>query len=176
MFTALHGSSTMTPAGPGANTPKEASGIMGKRVRQLRRRTPAPSSEAARRRMESARQRDTAPEIALRSSLHRMGLRFRVDARPIAELTRRADVLFRPARVAVFVDGCFWHGCPIHGTWPKANAGFWKAKIQENRRRDQDTDRQLAEEGWLSIRVWEHEDPDKATARIHEIVQERRGR
>ena len=126
--------------------------------------------------MESAKQRDTEPEMALRSALHRLGLRYRVGVQPIDGLRRVADVVFRPARVAVFVDGCFWHGCPTHGTWPKANAGFWKAKIQENRRRDQDTDRRLAEQGWLSIRIWEHEDAEKAAARIHEIVQERRRR
>lgn len=137
---------------------------------------PTASSPAARKRMQAARQRDTVPELALRSSLHRMGLRYRVDARPLTHLAHRADVVFRSARVAVFVDGCFWHGCPTHGTWPKANAGFWKAKIQENRRRDQDTDRRLADHGWLSIRIWEHEDPDKAAARIREIVQERRRR
>lgn len=124
--------------------------------------------------MEAAKQRDTAPEMALRSALHRMGLRFRVDAKPLSELPRRADLVFRSARVAVFVDGCFWHGCPTHGTWPKAHAGFWRSKINENRRRDADTDRRLAEAGWTSVRVWEHDDTEQAAKRVYVIVQERR--
>jgi len=124
--------------------------------------------------MEAAKQRDTGPEIALRSALHRMGLRFRVDARPLKGLPRRADAVFRSARVAVFVDGCYWHGCPIHGTWPKAHADFWRTKIEDNRRRDEDTDRRLGEAGWCSIRVWEHEELNEAATKICEIVQHRR--
>ncbi len=135
---------------------------------------PPPSSEAARRRMLAARQRDTAPEMALRSAIHRRGLRYRVDVSPIEGLGRRADVVFRPTRVAVFVDGCFWHGCPIHGTWPKANAEFWREKIERNRQRDADTDRRLAEVGWKVIRVWEHEDPEEAAEKICEVVRKRR--
>jgi DNA mismatch endonuclease (patch repair protein) len=72
-------------------------------------------------------------------------------------LRRRADLVFGTARVAVYVDGCFWHGCPVHGTWPKANAEWWRTKIEANRNRDADTDRRMNEAGWLVIRVWEHE-------------------
>lgn len=123
--------------------------------------------------MVATRQRDTAPELALRSALHRLGLRYRVNVSPIPGMRRRADVVFPKARVAVYVDGCFWHGCPIHATWPKANAEFWSDKIRTNRRRDADTDRELAEAGWTSIRVWEHEDPDEAAMRIAEAVLSR---
>jgi DNA mismatch endonuclease (patch repair protein) len=87
---------------------------------------------------------------------------------------READVLFGPAKVAVFVDGCFWHGCPEHATWPKTNADFWRAKIEGNRRRDRDTDERLASAGWLAVRVWEHEDPIQAAARVRALVAARR--
>jgi DNA mismatch endonuclease (patch repair protein) len=123
--------------------------------------------------MEAARQRDTAPEVRLRSLLHGMGLRYRVDCKPLPTLRRKADILFRRARVAVYVDGCFWHGCPLHATWPKENAEFWRDKIETNRRRDADTDRQLTEAGWLVVRVWEHEEAEEAAARVAAAVRER---
>src|SRR5213593_3020446 len=96
-------------------------------------RTPRPeaSSPAVRYRMQVTPQRDTPREVALRKALHRLGLRFRVD-RAVVGMRRRADVVFVRARVVIFVDGCFWHGCPIHGTWPKANASWWRNKIRSN--------------------------------------------
>lgn len=120
--------------------------------------TPAPSSHAARKRMKAARSRDTKPELALRSELHQRGLRFRVD-QPVLEdrRRRRADLVFASRQVAVFVDGCFWHGCPTHGTWPKSNAEWWRAKINTNRARDADTNAELRRAGWIVVRVWEHE-------------------
>jgi DNA mismatch endonuclease (patch repair protein) len=121
--------------------------------------------------MQHTPQRDTPPERALRSALHRLGLRFRVHVRPVPGLPRRADVIFPRARVAVFVDGCFWHGCPVHGTWPKANAEWWRAKIESNRARDADTDRRLTEAGWTVVRVWEHEDPDGAARQVAGLVK-----
>ncbi|WP_433471434.1 very short patch repair endonuclease [Saccharomonospora azurea] len=127
-----------------------------------------------RRRMSRQRSRDTGTEISLRKALHAQGHRFRVHRRPVKGLRREADIVFGPARVAVFVDGCFWHGCPEHATWPKNNAAFWRAKIEANQRRDADTDRQLTEAGWLSIRVWEHEDTESAATRISEHVRKRR--
>jgi DNA mismatch endonuclease (patch repair protein) len=111
--------------------------------------------------------------MRLRTLLFARGLRYRVDARPLPGLRRKADVLFRRARVAVYIDGCFWHGCPLHATWPKQNAAFWLDKIETNQRRDADTDRRLAEAGWLVIRVWEHEDPAEAAGRIAAAVQAR---
>src|SRR5262249_31998252 len=110
--------------------------------------TPPVSSPNALRRMQSVRQRDTAPELAARSPLHRRGLRFYGDRAPLPSLRRRADIVFPRRRVAVYIDGCFWHGCPEHGTWPKTNAEWWRTKIETNRARDRDTDRQLKEAGW----------------------------
>lgn len=145
---------------------------------------PGASSEAARARMVATRRRDTAIELELRSALHRMGLRFRVDFPPLEGSRRRADVAFPRARVAVFVDGCFWHGCEMHARWPKTNAQWWRRKIELTRRRDDETDELLLERGWLPIRVWEHEDPTAAAARVaaalasvdrHVSYRERRG-
>jgi DNA mismatch endonuclease (patch repair protein) len=115
--------------------------------------------------MQATPRRDTPCEVALRSALHRLGLRFRID-RKIQGTRRRADLTFVRARVAIFVDGCFWHGCPKHATWPKTNAEWWREKIEDNRRRDADTARCLRSGGWRVIRVWEHEDPRRAATRI----------
>lgn len=134
---------------------------------------PVPSSEAALKRMKAAKPRDTAPEKALRSALHRKGLRFRIDEKPIKDLNRKADIVFRSAKVAVFVDGCFWHGCPIHGTQAKANAEFWKNKIEQNQARDLDTNEQLKKAGWRVVRVWEHEDPERVSQKIYSLVVKR---
>ncbi|WP_236976865.1 MULTISPECIES: very short patch repair endonuclease [Mycobacterium] len=132
------------------------------------------SSHIARATMRANRSRDTTPEKLLRSALHALGLRFRVSARPIPSLNRTADIVFRPARIAVFVDGCFWHGCTTHYTAPRANADFWRAKIQRNQERDRQTDEQLAAEGWTVMRFWEHEDLTQAAVRIEEAVRKAR--
>jgi DNA mismatch endonuclease (patch repair protein) len=132
------------------------------------------TTEATRARMSRQRSRDTEIEVALRRELHRLGLRYRVHRRPVRAVRREADVVFGPAKVAVFVDGCFWHGCPEHGTWPKRNGEFWRAKIEANRVRDANTDLVLAEAGWLSVRVWEHEPPDAAAARVQLALAGRR--
>jgi DNA mismatch endonuclease (patch repair protein) len=116
--------------------------------------------------MQSTRRRDTKPETALRSELHRRGFRFFVDRAPLPETRRRADIVFPRARVAVYVDGCFWHGCPTHGTWPKANAVWWRDKIERNRARDLDTDSELHAAGWIAVRVWEHEVTADAADRV----------
>jgi DNA mismatch endonuclease (patch repair protein) len=108
--------------------------------------------------------------MAVRRELHRRGLRYAVDA-PVPGLPRRrADVLFRRERVAVFVDGCFWHGCPEHGTSPRSNAEWWREKIGTNRRRDRDTDERLRDLGWTVVRCWEHEDPVEAADRVEAVV------
>jgi DNA mismatch endonuclease, patch repair protein len=117
--------------------------------------------------------RDTRPEIELRRRIHRLGLRFRVDRPVFVGVRRRADLVFASARLAVFVDGCFWHGCPEHVTWPKTNAEFWREKIEANRQRDRDTDERLELVGWQPIRIWEHEDPGLAAARIASAVKQR---
>lgn len=124
--------------------------------------------------MQQTRRRDTPAEVALRSALHRAGLRYRVDVAPVRGIRRRADIVFSRQRIAVYMDGCFWHGCPAHGTLPKANNAWWAAKLRANRERDADTDRQLAAAGWLVLRFWEHEDPAKAALVVAESVDERR--
>lgn len=143
------------------------------KLRKRRPGVPVPSSPEAQRRMEATGSRDTRAELLIRSALHRMGFRFRVDTRPVAAIRRRADLVFPRAQVAVFVDGCFWHGCPEHATWPKANAQFWEDKILTNKRRDADTNRQLDAEGWRVVRIWEHEDPMVAAERVADIVRSR---
>ncbi|MFI6229907.1 very short patch repair endonuclease [Micromonospora echinospora] len=121
--------------------------------------------------MRANKARDTRPERRLRSLLHQAGLRYRVNTRPVADLRRTADVVFPGARVAVFVDGCYWHGCPEHYRPAQANSQFWRAKIDGNRARDQETDLLLADAGWTVVRVWEHEDPAEAAQRIHDLVR-----
>jgi len=134
---------------------------------------PIPATEAVRVRMSRQPSRDTLPELALRRELHRRGLRFRVHRRPIAGLRREADIVFGPARVAVFVMGCFWHGCPEHATWPRNNAAWWRDKLEKNRARDIDTANRLSEAGWTAVVVWEHESPRRAAARIERMVRRR---
>lgn len=124
--------------------------------------------------MQGNRRRDTLPELQLRSALHRLGLRFRVDVRPLIDFNRRADIVFRPSKVAVFVNGCFWHGCPEHVSQPKRNAEFWRTKIERNRRRDRETLGRLHDAGWLAVVVWEHESPQLAARRIGKVVKARR--
>lgn len=140
----------------------------------MKAKRPSPSSEEASRRMKATGGRDTKPEKKLRSLLHNMGLRFRVHQRILEGTQRRADIVFGPSRVAIFVDGCFWHGCREHKSIPKANRAFWKEKISANRRRDADTDRRLRVKGWLPIRIWEHETTPSTAKRIARIVRARK--
>lgn len=137
---------------------------------------PTPLSDVVRRRMQEQRRRDTRPEVALRRALHAAGLRYRIELPVLPSLRRRADIVFGPAKVAVFVDGCFWHMCPQHATSPKANADWWREKLDRNRERDRDTDRLLLAQGWLPVRVWEHEDMAEAAARVAEAVRRRRSK
>lgn len=120
------------------------------------------------------RSRDTRPEKAVRSAVHSRGLRFRVSARPIPDLRRTADLVFRPARVAVFVDGCYWHGCPDHYVEAATNRAYWSAKIARNVDRDADTNRRLEDAGWVVLRYWEHESLDEVVEEIVAVVSARR--
>lgn len=131
------------------------------------------TTSAVRVRMSRQKSRDTGIEMALRKALHSAGLRYRVHRRPVKGVRREADLVFGPARVAVFVDGCFWHGCPEHATWPRSNAEFWRVKIETNRERDADTDVRLHEAGWLPLRIWEHETVEIAAARVISAVRSR---
>lgn len=136
---------------------------------------PEPANEHVRRQMEAIGRSDTAPELALRRELHRRGLRFRLHRKLDFDRRRSADIVFPTERVAVFVDGCFWHYCPEHAVMPKNNAEFWRKKLEANRARDLDTVARLEREGWVVVRVWEHEKLSSAADRIeHLIVQLRR--
>ncbi len=116
--------------------------------------------------------RDTQPEIALRSELHRRGLRFRKDP-PLRVPGRvvRPDVAFTRARVAVFVDGCFWHVCPVHGNQPRVNIAYWRPKLARNVARDRAVDSALQAAGWRVLRAWEHEAPATVADRVEAIVR-----
>jgi DNA mismatch endonuclease (patch repair protein) len=124
--------------------------------------------------MQAIRSRDTQPEQLVRRLLHAQGLRYRVAARPLPDLRRTADLVFRPAKVAVFIDGCYWHGCPKHYVPPKTNQGYWSEKVARNMARDQDTNQQLTKAGWLVLRFWEHEPSTACAAQIAAEVRERR--
>jgi len=141
--------------------------------------TPRPSSPEARRRFRAQRRVGTRPEIALRRALHARGHRYRIHRRVLPGVRREMDIVFPSARVVVLTDGCYWHGCPLHGTWPKANAAWWRAKIERNRERDRDTNRLLRAAGWRVVRVWEHEPIDDAVRRVETtllLARSRRGR
>lgn len=137
------------------------------------RNNPKPSSEVASRRMKSVGQRDTAAEMEIRRRVHAKGLRYRVNHPVLRKPRRTADMAFTKAHVAVLVDGCFWHGCPEHGTSSKSNAKFWRNKIETNQKRDIDTTERLEAAGWQVIRFWEHEDPEGAADKIAQAVRER---
>ncbi|MGH3407954.1 MAG: very short patch repair endonuclease [Streptosporangiaceae bacterium] len=132
------------------------------------------SSEVVRKQMQANRSRDTRPELALRSRVHELGLRYRVAARPLPSVRRTADLVFTRARVAVFMDGCFWHGCPDHHRPSQRNEQFWREKIARNRDRDAETDKLLQDAGWTVVRIWEHEQPELAALRIRETVSTKR--
>lgn len=132
------------------------------------------TSDAVRQSMKGNRGRDTGPERALRSAMHRMGLRFRKHHSPFPHVRMTIDAAFVRERVAVFLNGCFWHGCPEHATWPKSNSEFWRTKILGNRERDVRTDELLIAAGWVVIRVWEHEDPVGAASMVAKVLVERR--
>lgn len=131
----------------------------------------AASSAAVRASMQANRSRDTRPELALRRVLHARGLRYYVARRPVRTLRRTADIVFPVPKVAVFVDGCFWHGCPKHHTFAKANAEYWADKVVRNRIRDKETTEVLQAQGWTVIRVWEHEPVMDAADYIEKTVK-----
>jgi DNA mismatch endonuclease, patch repair protein len=131
---------------------------------------------ATRQRMKRTAQRDNSHERELRATLHRRGLRFRLHQRIVEGTKRTVDLAFLQAGVAVLIDGCFWHGCATHGTWPKNNAAWWRAKIEANIARDRDTDTRLQRDGWQVIRVWEHEPIEEAAERIERVVRDRKPR
>lgn len=123
--------------------------------------------------MKRVKQKDTAAELALRSALHGLGLRYRLHRRLEGVVV---DVVFPTAKVAVFIDGCFWHGCPLHATFPKSNQSYWLPKLAENKERDQRQSKKLRTAGWTVIRLWEHEclpTTGKTARRIAQAVSHR---
>jgi len=112
--------------------------------------------------MQRVRRRDTAPELLLRTALWQSGCRYRL--RAPYKLPGKPDIVFTRARLAVFVDGCFWHTCPLHGSRPKTNVEFWTPKLDQNRQRDADVNQRLAKLGWRVLRFWEHEVEEDAKA------------
>ena len=134
---------------------------------------PTPTTPAAANRMRANRRSDTQPEVLLRSLLHRSGLRFRKD-HPIRLSTGRvvrADIAFPSKRIAVFVDGCFWHSCPMHGTIPKSNQDYWVPKLKQNVDRDKLVNQLLESAGWRVVRIWEHADQETARSEIMPLLQ-----
>jgi DNA mismatch endonuclease (patch repair protein) len=121
--------------------------------------------------MRSNKGRDTGPEVAIRRAIHARGLRYFVNRRPVRTIRRTADILFPRQRVAVFVDGCFWHGCADHHTVASTNAEYWAKKVASNRRRDSETDALLAAAGWTVVRIWEHEAVDAAADLIQQTIR-----
>ena len=133
---------------------------------------PVPSSPSASVRMRSNPPSDTKPEVRLRSTLHRAGLRFRKNHQLIVQGRRsRPDIVFPGARVAVFLDGCFWHHCPLHGSLPRANGSYWAAKFARNADRDEALDQALGEAGWTVVRLWEHEPLETAARHVLDVVR-----
>ncbi|MEO3872438.1 very short patch repair endonuclease [Nonomuraea sp. B12E4] len=133
-------------------------------------------SEGVRKSMKTNKGRDTKPELALRRAVHALGLRYRVSIRPLPSVRRTADLVFTKAKIAVFLDGCFWHGCPEHHTKAATNADYWAEKVLKNRARDGETDRLLSEAGWTVIRIWEHGDPASSAVRIADELKAIRSR
>lgn len=123
--------------------------------------------------MSTLARRDTKPEVDLRRALHRRGLRFRVQLKVPGNGRRTIDIAFTRARLAVYVDGCFWHGCPEHHVLPRANSEWWQWKIDLNRRRDVSTDSELTAAGWAVLRFWEHTDPDEAADSVARVYASR---
>lgn len=133
---------------------------------------PHPTDSDVSRRMQANRRTETKPEIAVRSALHALGLRFRKD-HPIRlpDRTVRPDIVFTRQRLAVFIDGCFWHRCPIHGNVPRANNDYWAPKLDRNVARDRAVDRALGDAGWQVLRAWEHEEPAAVARTAKRILQ-----
>lgn len=133
-----------------------------------------PPTPGRSRNMRAIRRTDTGPELLLRSGLHAVGLRFRKDFKLDVPGRRvRADVVFTRTRVAVFVDGCFWHGCVLHGGSPRVNTSYWGPKLTRNRERDDEVNAALVRAGWSVIRVWEHVPVEDAVGEVKHVVEHR---
>ena len=135
-------------------------------------RQPRPMNQGRSNNMRAIRRRDTKPETELRSQLHRLGYRFRKDLRlDLPDRRVRPDIVFTRKRVAVFVDGCFWHCCPEHGRQPSVNGWYWQPKLQRNVKRDRAADDALRAAGWSVLRVWEHTPVEEATGQVQALLR-----
>lgn len=132
-----------------------------------------PVSIATRNVMRANKRSSTQPELRIRKLVHASGLRYRIDTKPEKDLNRRADIVFRQAKVAVFIHGCFWHGCPRHFKSPKTNKRFWQTKIERNIQRDKETRNILRKRGWRVIEIWEHQSSESGARSIVRVVDER---
>ncbi|UED85486.1 very short patch repair endonuclease [Streptomyces profundus] len=133
-----------------------------------------PSSPQVSARMSRQANRDTGAERAVRRLLHAAGYRYRIH-HPVPGMRRRKiDIAFTGIKLAVLIDGCFWHGCPEHATSPKTNAGWWRQKLDRNVQRDRETDTQLRSQGWTVRRFWEHESPEVVMRQVASVVDRRR--
>lgn len=160
------------PVKPHADRRPTRRSVAGHKKTTSRLGMPAPSSGEARKRMLAVRRAGTEAELALRAAIDRLGLAYRIDEL-VSGTRSRADLLFAEAGVVVFVDGCYWHGCPLHGTSAKANADWWRRKLEANRQRDASADQRLHELGWVVLRFWEHEDASLAAQRVAAVVADR---
>ncbi|WP_326817166.1 very short patch repair endonuclease [Streptomyces sp. NBC_01762] len=136
--------------------------------------TAKPSSPGVSARMSRQARRDTTPEVAVRKLLHAAGYRYRINERVPGMSRRTIDIAFTRAKVAVMIDGCFWHGCPEHATQPKANSEWWRVKLDRNMARDVETTEHLTAAGWTVLRFWEHEAPSRVADRVAETVDRER--
>lgn len=137
----------------------------------IRKRAPSASSIAVRRAMQAVASQNTSPEMLLRRAIHKVGLRYQLHSRPEKNLRCSADIIFRAAKVCVFVDGCFWHGCPVHFQLPKTHSAWWGEKIEDNRARDVRQREELKRMGWVVIGFWEHEVRDDLSRCVRIVRQ-----
>jgi DNA mismatch endonuclease, patch repair protein len=134
---------------------------------------PAATSASTLRSMQANRGRNTSVELSLRRALHAKGLRFRIHRQAIPGLRCEPDILFPTPRVAVFVDGCWWHGCPEHWSPPNRNREWWTRKILLNTERDRRHDEILTAAGWCVVRIWEHQPVDEAVEHVQRVICDR---
>jgi DNA mismatch endonuclease, patch repair protein len=142
-------------------------------AKESTQRTPVPLNSTVSAQMQRMPRSSSGPEMLIRRELHRRGLRFRVNH---PRLPGRPDIAFTAARIAVFIDGCFWHSCPDHSVLPKNNRDWWQSKLERNAKRDREKDAELEKMGWTVVHVWEHEEALEVADAIEELWRSARHR